>query len=103
MVQLVIHLEPTSPVGGLVWWAESPDAPGFSATDDELQGLIVRSRIAIEDAYPELRPLEFSYVLAEEETPSGDVVPRFEGEAAGREGDNPTSRSATARLVTAGG
>lgn len=103
MIRLHIHLEPASPTGGLVWWAESPDVPGFSATDEELQSLIIRSRIAIEDAYPELAPAEFTFeMVLDEPTGSADFVPSFEGEAMSGDNANPTANSSTARLQPAG-
>lgn len=104
MIRLVIHLEQPSPEVPLVWWAESPDLPGFSVMDDDLQGLIVRSKLAIEDGYPDLvGPIDFTYEMAlDEEAASGDVMPTFQGQAVGADTANPSPRSATARLVSAG-
>lgn len=102
MIRLIIHLEQTGPTGTLMWWSESPDVPGFSATDQELQGLILRSRLAIEDARPDLGAVDFTYELAiGDELGSPDVVPTFDGEAAGGDTANPSARSATARLLPA--
>jgi hypothetical protein len=44
---LIVHHETTD--DSAVWWAESPEFPGFSATDVSLDGLRARALEAIRD------------------------------------------------------
>ena len=46
-VTLLVHQEAGDQ--GVVWWAESPEVPGFSATDVSLDGLRARARDALRD------------------------------------------------------
>ncbi|MFP3883641.1 MAG: DUF1902 domain-containing protein [Actinomycetota bacterium] len=39
--------------GSFVWWADSPDIPGFSATDESLQSLMLVTEMAIADVAEE--------------------------------------------------
>lgn len=65
VIKLLIHLEAVN-VRRPVWWAESPDLPGFSATDAALRELLSRSRWVIEEILEErgVKPTEL--VLAYE-------------------------------------
>jgi hypothetical protein len=102
MIRLVIHLQELSEDGSLVWWAESPDLPGFSASDVELQSLLVRTRWAVDEAYPELAGPEFTYEVASEPpTNMGEPV-TLESDLVEDGSANPGHGAATARLVTAG-
>lgn len=47
-VRVVLHLEPAGDAG-MVWWAESPDVPGFSATDAGLNELVNICEAALAD------------------------------------------------------
>lgn len=44
-IRLLVHLEPSG--DQQVWWAESPDVPGFSASDATLKDLLARSTWAL--------------------------------------------------------
>lgn len=44
-IRLLVHLEPAG--DQQVWWAESPDVPGFSASDATLRDLLARSSWAL--------------------------------------------------------
>ena len=46
-VTLLVHLEAVE--SGLVWWAESPEVPGFSVTSTTLRELQVRAKMAMAD------------------------------------------------------
>ncbi len=46
-VRLLVHLEPFG--GRKIWWAESPDIPGFSASDATLKDLLTRSSWTLAD------------------------------------------------------
>jgi len=49
-IDLLIHLEQVpDPDPGFVWWAESPDLPGFSAAADHLPDLLRQAEAAIDD------------------------------------------------------
>ena len=45
--ELIIHLEVAD--GDVVWWAESPDLPGFTAAGSSLGELRERAMAAIEE------------------------------------------------------
>ncbi|CAN5763475.1 hypothetical protein BH23ACT10_BH23ACT10_33480 [soil metagenome] len=51
-IRLHVYLEGTP--SGAVWWSESPDVPGFHATDVRLQNLLRRSEIAIYEILGEM-------------------------------------------------
>lgn len=44
-IRLLVHLEPAG--DRQLWWAESPDLPGFSASDDTLRALLARANWAL--------------------------------------------------------
>lgn len=44
-IRLLVHLEPVG--DQQVWWAESPDVPGFSASDMTLRDLLSRASWAL--------------------------------------------------------
>lgn len=44
-IRLLVHLEAAG--DQQVWWAESPDVPGFSASDGTLRDLLARSSWAM--------------------------------------------------------
>ena len=46
-IRLLIHLEPAG--DRQLWWAESPDLPGFSASEDTLRDLLARANWAISE------------------------------------------------------
>lgn len=73
-VRLHIYLEATP--SGVVWWSESPDVPGFHATDLRLQHLIQRSEVAIFEILGEVVR----------------VVPTLVGEPPDSVGDQPADR-----------
>lgn len=52
-VRVLVYLERADE--GWVWWAEAPDVPGFSAADDSLQTLLIRSELALRDILAEER------------------------------------------------
>jgi predicted RNase H-like HicB family nuclease len=66
-IRLVIHLEalPDRPV----WWAESPDVPGFSATEDTLGKLLNRAQWALDAELG--KPFQLEYELASD--PQSDL------------------------------
>jgi len=74
-IRLFVHLE--SAGDRQLWWAESPDLPGFSASDDTLRDLLARSSWALAE-------------IAEEhgEDPNVDVVYELVGTSGS---DNPGS------------
>lgn len=47
VIRLLIHLAPAG--DQQVWWAESPDVSGFSASDETLTDLLVRSTWTLEE------------------------------------------------------
>ncbi len=49
-VRVLLHLEATDD-GGVVWWAESGDVPGFTAAAPELVELRRRVRAALADDF----------------------------------------------------
>jgi len=46
MVQIIVHMETTSPTD-VSWWAESPDVPGFTAAAPSLPELVCRTEAAL--------------------------------------------------------
>ena len=50
-VRVLLHLEATDD-GGVAWWAESDDVPGFTAAAPELVELRRRVRAALADEFP---------------------------------------------------
>lgn len=74
-VRLLVHVErvPEKGLAPFVWWAESPDVPGFSAAEDYLPALIKSCR----DALAELRPGDdLTFTLdAPPSSTVADVVP----------------------------
>ena len=66
-IELVLHTDRLDD-GSVVWWAESPQLPRFSATADSLQETIALSKHAILDALAEEGSppvLEWRYTFAE--------------------------------------
>ena len=83
-VQLILHLEDNS------WWAETPEVPGFSAVESNLNTLLVTAGRAIIDILEEQRGIsaaniEFSYRFASDAPltkglPFGLAPPDAEGD-----------------------
>lgn len=72
-ITLVLHMEDGS------WWADSPDLPGFSAADSDLQELRVTARMALRDILgdrgEDMSSLEIREELADPGSASdGDIV-----------------------------
>lgn len=70
MTELIIHLEDAD--GEVVWWAESPDVPGFSAAAPTLAELRERAREAL--SARGARPVQIVERLVGKESGHGRVV-----------------------------
>lgn len=78
-VELLLHLELTGGDPRFVWWAESPQLPGFSAAADHLRDLLAQSRAAVgellsERGYDETAVEVEPMLCAGEQLPHGVVV-----------------------------
>ena len=86
-VELLIHLESISPEngGGFVWWAESPELPGFTASADHLPELIEKSRVAVSELLGEGEVTVVPQLVADEDESAApsDPVPNAERAAQG--------------------
>ncbi len=73
-ITLVLHSERLED-GSAVWWAESPQVPGFSATAESLQETITLSKQAILDAIAErevaLTALDWEFAFVESDRSEG--------------------------------
>ena len=95
-VKLVVHVERVD--DRPVWWAESPDLPGFYSAADALPELQVMAKLAVCDILAQDdRTLDgLEYLLAPAEPPSGNSVDGVAGSLA------PTkARAATGVAVVA--
>jgi hypothetical protein len=74
---VLVHLEAIPGQPRLAWWAESPDVTGFSALDEDLPALMVRTEIVLRDLLGS-RPFEVHYELvadaASADNPAPDAV-----------------------------
>jgi predicted RNase H-like HicB family nuclease len=77
-VRLLIHLDRLDDEQRAVWWAESPDVPGFSAVGDTLRELRSCSISALEEICA--APIVVREQLIAVEEP-GDAVPRVDTES----------------------
>ena len=84
-IKVHIYLEPLGDPMRSVWWAESPELPGFYAAADHLPELLTRSEAAVREIvteeYPDAGETSIRYCLmggppASEATPT----PQFEQE-----------------------
>lgn len=67
-VRVVLHLE-TTDEGTTVWWAETPELGGFSATDKSLQRLADLCEAAIVEAYG--HEATIAWAFADEDATTG--------------------------------
>ncbi|HMG42281.1 MAG TPA: hypothetical protein VK611_13165 [Acidimicrobiales bacterium] len=79
--ELIIHLG--SADGEVVWWAESPDAPGFTAAAPSLAELRQLAVVALQDLL----------------TPQVEIVERLEGGDVHRSDEGWDARVVTAQAV----
>lgn len=77
-VNLLIHLEATGGDPACVWWAESPEMPGFSAAADHLPELLRQAQEAIDELVSDAEVVPTLAPLFEDETPPGPVTSRQE-------------------------
>jgi hypothetical protein len=73
-VRVLVHLETVPGDQRLAWWAESPDVPGFSALDDDLPSLIVRTNLALEELLEDRQPI-VSFELVSDPPRSDNPAP----------------------------
>jgi predicted RNase H-like HicB family nuclease len=52
-VTLLLRLESIEEEPHFVWWAESPELPGFSAAADHLPQLLVQAKDAVLELHPD--------------------------------------------------
>jgi hypothetical protein len=79
-ITVLIHMEPLDS-GGVAWWAESPEVPGFSATAESLVELRVLAAHSIVDLLAEngQTPEGFRYRLVGSHARSaGDLLTELE-------------------------
>jgi hypothetical protein len=100
-IRVLVHLEAVPGEARLVWWAESPDVPGFSALDDDLPGLMVRTEIALGDQLSG-EALMLHYELVSDEASTDNPAPETEFVKTGADGlDVPRSNPGQDVAITA--
>lgn len=81
IVQVMVHLERVD--GAVVYWAESPDVPGFTATADSLSELRIIARQVLREHFGDRgvddSGVRFSLVARAIATANSTRVPASEG------------------------